>query len=150
MLPTWLISASVDRKGRLKFPSLALQFWRSQGNPRLFITSLDRKVGRIYPAADWWRKAAALSAPGPVSGKANGLMFNAVDLGEEADIDGEGRVLLPSNMRRELGLEDSQVWLYLKRGRIDVLSSSVYEARKREAMVNIEANLADLENEGYL
>ncbi len=150
MLPTWLISASVDKKGRLKFPSLALQYWRSQGNPKLFVTSLDRKVGRVYAAADWWKKVAVLSTPGPNAAKANGPLFHAIDLGEEVEIDSEGRVLLPSNMRRELGLEDSQVWLYLKRGRIDILSASVYEARKREAMVNIEANLADLENEGYL
>ncbi|MFN0171991.1 MAG: hypothetical protein ACKV22_36765 [Bryobacteraceae bacterium] len=148
--PNGMFNASVDRKGRLKLPVLFQRYLRGFGEQKLFVTSLDRKVGHIYTAGVWKMNRQMASGTGVDAKAAQRLLFTANDLGEDVAMDGEGRILLPTNMRRELKLEDGPVRVYVNRGRIEILSEAVYEERRRVASESSEEDLASLESAGFL
>ena len=68
--------------------------------------------------------------------------------GEDAEVDGQGRVLLPTTLRRDLELEKDDVYLLCFKGRIEVYGSKVYEQRLNKAKVDIADKLAALEKKG--
>jgi DNA-binding transcriptional regulator/RsmH inhibitor MraZ len=68
--------------------------------------------------------------------RARNVAFNAADLGAEAEMDSQGRILFSTDLRRELGIENQPVRLYAYRTRIEVLSDKLYQERKREASAN--------------
>jgi DNA-binding transcriptional regulator/RsmH inhibitor MraZ len=79
---------------------------------------------------------------------ARSVAFNANDLGAEAEMDSQGRVLFSPELRRELGIENQPVRLMAYRGRIEVLSEAIYEERKREAAQVAADDVALLESAG--
>jgi DNA-binding transcriptional regulator/RsmH inhibitor MraZ len=115
----------------------------------LFVTSLDAKVGAIYPSGIWKLNKAMMLRSG-LDRQRNGVWDNSQIYGEDMELDAEGRVLLPTIMRRDLGFEDRPVRVYCNRGRIEILSEAVYEERRRKAAETAEADLAALENAGFL
>jgi hypothetical protein len=56
--------------------------------------------------------------------------------------------LFPPELRRELGIEDSQVRLFAYKGRIEVLSDAIYQERRRQATEVAEEGLELLERAG--
>ena len=58
------------------------------------------------------------------------MAFNAADLGVETEMDAQGRITFPPELRRELGIEEQPVRLWGLKGRIDVLSEKLYEEKK--------------------
>jgi DNA-binding transcriptional regulator/RsmH inhibitor MraZ len=65
---------------------------------------------------------------------ADALSFVTNDYGAEAKVDPQGRVTLPTNLRRNLGLENQEIQLDCSQGVINVYSKAEYEARKRQAL----------------
>ena len=57
----------------------------------------------------------------------------ANDYGAEAKVDPQGRMTLPTDLRRALALENQEVRLDWSQGAINVYSKAEYEARKRQA-----------------
>ncbi len=76
------------------------------------------------------------------------VAFIANDLGADVELDAQGRLLLPSEMRRLLGLEGQPVWLDCFRGRLNIYSKTVYEQRKQRAIEGLPEKLATLERSG--
>src|SRR5215470_16296046 len=142
--------ARVDDKGRLKLPVGFQQFFAALQEKKLFVTSLDRRIGQIYPIANWREAKKFLYGQKELSKAAARIAFNAQDLGADSDMDNQGRVLLPPEMRRELGIENQSVRLFHYKGRIEILSEPIYEERKREAAVSAAADLESLEGAGLL
>ena len=68
--------------------------------------------------------------------------------GEESEIDGQGRVLIPTTLRRELGFEKDDVYLLCYKGRIEVFGSKVYEQRLSKAKTNLAEKHSALEKKG--
>ena len=81
---------------------------------------------------------------------ANRIAFNAQDLGADSEMDGQGRILLPPEMRRELGIENQGVRLFAYKGRIEILSEKIYEERKQQSAASAENDLETLEGAGLL
>ena len=79
----------VDEKGRLKIPAQYKKVLEDESVSTFFVTSLDGKSARIYPL-DEWRKIEE--------------KFKVNRYGNEADIDGQGRILLPQVLREKAGL----------------------------------------------
>jgi MraZ protein len=132
----------LDDKGRMKMPAAFQQFLSALPEKKLFVTSLDRHIAQIYPM-DVWRQNEKFFEQYRENPKlAKRIAFNANDLGAEAEMDSQGRITLPSELRRELGMEDQTVRLYAYKGRIEILTEKIYEDRKREA---IEASSDDVE-----
>src|SRR3979411_853502 len=125
--------ARVDAKVRLKLPVGFQQFFLGLPEKKLFVTSLDRRIGQIYPIANWRETKKFLYGQTDNSQPARRIAFNAQDLGADSEMDSQGRVLLPPEMRRELGIENQSVRLFHYKSRIEILSETVYQERNVRA-----------------
>jgi DNA-binding transcriptional regulator/RsmH inhibitor MraZ len=102
----------------------------------------------VYPIVLWKQTKKFLENFSEDPEAAENLAFNAADLGAEAEMDAQARVLFSPELRRELGLEDQPVHLYAFGGHIEVLNQAVYEERKRAATVKPLVDMARLRRAG--
>lgn len=146
--PRGMYPARLDDKGRLKLPATFQQFFAALREKKLFVTSLDRHIGQIYPMSVWRRNEKFFESYREDPRTARNIAFNAADLGAEAEMDAQGRILFSLELRRELGLENQAVRLFAYRGRIEVLSEAIYQQRKQEASQIAADEVAKLEAAG--
>ena len=108
--PRGFFSAHVDDKGRLKLPVDVQQYLGAIGDDKLFVTSVDDRIARIYPISVWKGNEKVLEALATEDPEAaDALAFIANDYGAEAKVDSQGRVTLPTDLRRALALENQEV-----------------------------------------
>jgi len=138
----------LDDKGRVKMPAAFQQFFAALREKKLFVTSLDRRIAQIYPMAVWRQNEKFFDTYRDDPAIARKVAFNAADLGAESEMDGQGRILFPPELRRELEIENQPVRLFAYRGRIEVLSEEIYEERKREAAQTAAEDVTKLEAAG--
>jgi MraZ protein len=124
----------LDDKGRCKMPAAFQQFLSALSEKKLFVTSLDRRIAQIYPMEVWRQNEKFFDDFLENPELAGQIAFNAADLGAEAEMDAQGRITFPPELRRELGLEEQTIRLFAYRGRIEVLSEKIYEERKQTAL----------------
>jgi DNA-binding transcriptional regulator/RsmH inhibitor MraZ len=147
--PLSIAQASVDDKGRLKLPSELKAFLETTQTKKFFITTLDKQLGRIYPMELWQQNLQLMQAQKENAKAAERVAFMAKVYGGEAAIDGSGRLLLPTKLRETLGLQEKQpVWLDVYKGRVTLLTQSVYDERMAAIESHNEADLEVLEAEG--
>ncbi|MGH9658678.1 MAG: hypothetical protein ACRD96_09050 [Bryobacteraceae bacterium] len=147
-LPDGMYNARVDEKGRLKLPQEFIDFFKELTDKKLFVTSLDRRIGQIYTTATWEKNKQFLLNYRANARVAQNVAFNANDLGGNAEMDNQGRILLPPEMRRELGLENESVRIFQYKGRVEIYGPRVYGERKRRASATPEADAEFMEQEG--
>jgi MraZ protein len=140
--------ARMDDRGRVKLPAPFQKYLESLEEKKLFVTSLDRRIAQIYTMAAWRENEKFFQAYRDDPKVAKNVAFNAADLGAEAEMDVQGRVLFSPELRRELGIENQPVRVFTYRGRIEVLSDKIYEERKREATQAPSDDVAKLEAAG--
>jgi MraZ protein len=148
--PNGMYPARVDEKGRLKLPVGFQEFVNGLPEKKLFVTSLDRRIGQIYPIKIWRENKDFLYEYRDNPKAAKRIAFNAQDLGADSEMDNQGRVLLPPEMRRELGIENQTVRLFAYKGRIQILSEALYEEQKKQSAASAEEDLETLEGAGLL
>ncbi len=146
--PRGFLGARVDEKGRLKLPSNVVQYLEGLGERKVFITTLDGSTARIYPISAWRQTETSLEAPGEDAEAREDVAFIAFHFGADDEIDGQGRVLVPTELRRALKLENEQVYLRCFKQRIDILGREVYEQRLSKAMQGLPEKLQGLEKKG--
>ena len=148
--PNGMYPGRVDDKGRLKLPVGFQQYFSGLAEKKLFVTSLDRRIGQIYPIAVWRENKKFLNEYRQNPKAAARISFNAQDLGADSEMDGQGRVLLSPELRRELGIENQSVHLYAYKGRIEILSEAIYAERKQQSAASAEEDQETLEGAGLL
>ena len=131
--PRGIYQARVDEKGRLKLPVDMQKFLNASGEQKVFITSLDEVTARIYPIAVWRENERILAESTDDPEGAEDIAFLANDLGADSELDAQGRVLLPTELRRLLELESQAVWLECYQSGINIYNKAVYDARKARA-----------------
>ena len=89
--------AKVDEKGRLKIPAVFLEELKEYGTS-FYITSPTGHSARIYPLKVWSEIEDKLGGKGNSKEKRQFLMRTSY-YGQMAELDGQGRVLLPSILR---------------------------------------------------
>jgi len=146
--PRGTLSGRVDEKGRLKLPAALVQYLDSIGERKLFVTTLNIEKALIYPISTWRETEKVLAEPGEDAEDRADLAMVANHYGEETEVDGQGRVLIPTTLRRELGFEKDDVYLLFYRGRIEVFGSKVYEQRLTKAKANVGEKYSALEKKG--
>ena len=146
--PNGRYPARVDAKGRLQLPVRFQQYITGLREKKLFCTSLDRRIGQIYPISVWRANKKFFGEYREDPQAAARISFNAQDLGADSEMDKDGRVLLPPEMRRELGIENQSVHLIAFKGRIEILSEPIYAERKRLATASAADDLEKLERSG--
>lgn len=125
--------AKVDEKGRLKIPATFLDALKEVGT-QFYITSTTGESARIYPIGVWSEiedKLSKVSSQSPAKRK---FLLRTSYFGQMADLDGQGRVLVPAVLR-----EAAQM-----RGEVDVLGKLDHlEVMNHTRMVD------DLKNSPY-
>ena len=89
----------VDEKGRLKLPAEFKRVVDEKYGTQFYITSKDGRVAEIYPMQEWERieeKLAAIPNMNPAKKK---FLDRVNYYGQAAEIDTQGRVLLPQILR---------------------------------------------------
>jgi MraZ protein len=90
--------AKVDEKGRLKIPAVFLEELKELGN-KFYITSPTGETAKIYPMKVWSDIEDKLAElPSSNLAKRKFLMRTSY-FGQTVEMDGQGRVLLPSVLR---------------------------------------------------
>ena len=95
----------VDEKGRLKLPAEFKRVVEEKYGEKFYITSLDGKVAHIYPFEEWEQieqKLAGLSNFNPTKKK---FLNRTNYYGQVVEIDGQGRLLIPSLLRDSAGIK---------------------------------------------
>jgi len=146
--PRGMYPSRLDDKGRIKLPVAFQQFIAALREKTLFVTSLDRRIAQIYPIAVWRENEKFFEAYRDDPKLARYFAFNASDLGAEAEMDAQGRIVFSPELRRELKIENAAVKIYAHKGKIEVLSEAIYEERKQQAMQMTADDLAKLEAAG--
>jgi MraZ protein len=138
----------LDDRGRLKLPANFLQYFAALGETRLFVTSLDRRIARLYTIPAWKETEKWLVSFREDTEAAGNIAFNAADLGAVAEIDSQGRILFSTDLRRTLEIENQPVRLWPNGNKIEVLSDKLYQERKGGASVDAGKDLKKLEQAG--
>ena len=146
--PRGVFRVSVDDKGRLKLPASIVQYLENLGERKVFITTLDESEARIYPLSVWRETEKILQEPGDDFDDRNDVALVAANYGQDAEIDAQGRVTLPGELRKTLGLEGDEVRLRCFQGRINLLRSTEYERRLEVAKAGLASKLKALQKKG--
>jgi MraZ protein len=145
--PEGMYAAKMDDKGRVKLPT-DFQTYLAALNQKFFVTSLDRRIARLYPIPLWRETKKKLEEENEHTEEAENLLFTALELGSEAEMDSQGRVLFSPELRRELGMEDQPVRVYVYAGMVEVLNGAQYEKRKTAAIENTDRDRAAMKKKG--
>lgn len=148
--PRGSFQVKVDDRGRLKLPAPFHKYLIRQGDEKVFVTTLDRKMVRIYPLSVWkWNEGLLTSYSGnPRAAQDVSLIAN--HYGADSGVDELGRILLPDLLRRELNLEKQSVWLEHSRGRFNLYTDQNYQERLGQAMEGLGEKIDQLERSGLL
>jgi MraZ protein len=146
--PRGTLSGRVDEKGRLKLPAAIVQFLEALGERKVFVTTLNTSTALIYPISVWRETENLLQEPGEDAEMRSDLAFVANHYGEDVEVDAQGRVLMPTTLRRDLELEKDDVHLLVYKQRIEVFGSRVYAQRLEAAKSNLGEKLKALEKKG--
>ncbi len=146
--PRGTLSGRVDEKGRLKLPAPMVQYLEKLPDRKVFVTTLNISTALIYPISVWRETEKMLQQPGEDAELKADVAFVANHYGEDGEIDAQGRVLIPTTLRRDLGLEKDDVHLLFYKQRIEVIGSKVYEQRLEGARANLLEKLKALEKKG--
>lgn len=146
-----MYTARVDDKGRLKLPADFQTFFGAFPEKKIFVTSLDGCIGQLYPISVWRQNERFLAESQLDPEIVANTLFNAQDLGNDAEMDGQGRVSINSQMREELGLA-GELHLVVVKGRVEILNETQYQERRRQARPGVDENgkRKALENVRYL
>ena len=146
--PRGFHGARVDEKGRLKMPAAIAEYVAALGDQKVFITTVDGATARIYPISVWRQNEILLEDGGEDTEQKGDVAFVAYHFGADSDVDGQGRVLVPAELRRALHFEGEQVFLRCFKQRIEVVGKDVYEERLAKAMEGLAAKVQGLEKKG--
>jgi MraZ protein len=104
-------TAKIDDKGRLKIPNAFRSLIEAQFGAELFVTSVTGEEVRIYPMPVWIALEERLGRM-PSTHPARLRFFDRVNyFGQTAEIDAQGRVVLPTRLRESASMS----------GEVDVL-----------------------------
>lgn len=147
-LPRGRYPGRLDEKARLKLPAAFAQFFNSLPERKLYLTSLDRRIGQLYPIAEWRVNENFFNTYRANPTAAKNILFNAQDLGADVEMDSQGRITVHPDLRRELGFEGTELHLMAVRGHLEILTDSLYQERKQKALANAAQDLEILEMDG--
>jgi len=143
-----MYTVKVDSAGRVKLPADFQAYFAALGHTKFFITSLDRNLGIMYPVSLWRATEKFLEDYQDDPELADDAAFNAAELGGQAELDGNGRLLLPAELRQELGIDEGPVRLKAAGERVEILSEKIFEARRERGKALGAVGIAKLRKAG--
>jgi MraZ protein len=96
-------AAKVDEKGRLKLPSRFCAVIPEEYGRRFFVTSLKGDCAWIYPL-EAWREVERRLAAAPSDRSIRKYRKHVNYYGQETELDGADRILIPALLREHAGV----------------------------------------------
>ncbi len=116
----------VDEKGRLKMPAEFKRRVDEIYGPQFYITSQDGRRAQLYPLKEWEKKEELL-AKMPASNPARMRFLDVTSYyGQMAEMDQQGRLLLPQLLREEARVT-AEVVVLGKQGILEVVNHEDYK-----------------------
>lgn len=132
----------VDDKGRIKVPADFKRLVDEKYGTKFYITSKDGEVALVYPLEEWQQieeKIARLSDFNPSKRR----YLNKVNFyGQEAEIDSQGRLLLPQLLRDSADLK-ADVTVQGNLTYLEVRNRAVSEALAKEPFTAEDAKVLE-------
>jgi len=122
--------ARIDEKGRLKLPAVFHEYLSQLGEKKVFVTTIDTVTARLYTSSVWAVNETFFENPGEDAAEwAESVAFVARHYGADSEIDSQGRLLVPQELRKDLGIENQAVWLGYDKGAIAIYGESMYQQK---------------------
>jgi DNA-binding transcriptional regulator/RsmH inhibitor MraZ len=149
--PRGAFDLHLDEKARLKLPAAFQRYLEGIGDKDVFITSLNRKVARIYPMSVWRKNEQFLSSYKADPKARNNVQVWAQYFGGESDVDSSGRVVIPSRLRDALGLAPkATVWLLFENQTFSLYSDTMFQEILGFRGGNLDADVEHLQADGFI
>jgi MraZ protein len=122
----------MDEKGRLKVPAGFKRLLDEHyAGTKFFITSLDGTAARVYPMDEWEKAEADVTRRDKNNPVRNKWLRITSYYGQEVEMDGQGRLLIPALLREKANLSGDVAVLgmpeYLEVKNHEVLRKQVEE-----------------------
>jgi transcriptional regulator MraZ len=95
----------LDEKGRLKVPAEFKRLLDENYAAQFYITSWDGKSAKVYPLQEWEEIERKLSGVSSFNKSKQRLLKRTSYYGQSVEMDGQGRLLLPSILRESAELK---------------------------------------------
>jgi MraZ protein len=136
--PHSIAQAKIDDKGRLKLPAESLDWCKKSSVVNVFVTTFDKKTVRIYPISVWKSTVNMLEAPSENADAWESLLRIAKYYGRDGEIDAQGRLVIPADLRTVMTLGSEPVCLEHLKGRIDFTKKTVHDGLLQAAESNLD------------
>lgn len=123
--PRGIFPARVDDKGRLKLPAAFKAYLEQREEKDVFVSSFDGRIARIYTLPVWEETEKFLMQDGDDLAERKKIYHLAMHYGADSRLDDQGRILINSDLRREMGVENRPVKLMYFRDVIQVWNEAV-------------------------
>jgi MraZ protein len=97
-------TARIDAKGRLKVPTTFRRHIQETQGAEVYVTSLTGESVRIYPLAEWESIEQRLALLPSMDTARRRFLDRTNYYGQQATIDGQGRVLIHPLLRKSAGV----------------------------------------------
>jgi MraZ protein len=148
--PRGMFPGRLDANGRLKLPAAFQQYFSGLAEKKLFVTSLEGRIAKIYPIAAWRENEKFFNGYKENRTVAKNVWFTANDLGADVEADSQGRITFPAKLRKALDLDNTELHLYSSRGHVEVVTQAVYEESRQNALRSAAENVDVLEQAGLM
>jgi MraZ protein len=144
-MPSGMYGARLDDRGRIKLPTDFQKYFEALGEKKLFVTSVDRRIARIFPMEEWRKYLKSLDTYPGDPNITRRIRFNADVFGSEAEMDSQGRILFSPELRRKLEIENQPVKIHKVQGWAEVLSEKIFEEMDTDAAQLSSADIDSVE-----
>jgi MraZ protein len=127
----------VDEKGRLKLPAEFKRQIDEEYGGQFYITSRDGKVAEIHPMRKWEEFEAKLAAIPSFNAAKKKLVKRLNFYGQTAEMDGQGRVLLPQILREKAKLV-TEVVVHGSEWHLEVTNREEYEREMEDVPMTVD------------
>jgi DNA-binding transcriptional regulator/RsmH inhibitor MraZ len=114
----------------------------------LYLTSLDRRIAQLYPIAEWRVNEKFFDTFQEDPDAAESIAFIAADLGADVEMDGQGRIIVHPDLRRELDMERQELHLISYKGHVQIWTETRYQEERSRASENTVPALKVLKRAG--
>lgn len=147
--PKGIFQSRCDEKGRVRLPKEIEEFIKNAfSDTEYFVTTIDSKIARVYPMQVWERNEKLLNEDTEDREAAEDLQFFADYYGAVTGIDSQGRILMPTLLRRKLEIEDQKVLVRYSNDAIDVFSDAGSNERLARAETTVATKLGAMKSKG--
>jgi len=127
----------VDEKGRLKLPAEFKRQIDEEYGGQFYITSRDWKVAEIHPMRKWEEFEQKLAAIPSFNAAKKKLLKRLNFYGQNAEMDGQGRVLLPQILREKANLV-AEVVVHGSEWHLEVTNREEYEREMEDVPMTVD------------